>query len=64
MVYVTDKIIADRRVITIYRTATGIIPDGAMVLPDNVSLPGVKAAYKYIYGDQAMVLIADLTQLK
>lgn len=64
MVYVTDKIIADKRVITIYRTATGLIPEDALQLPDDVDLDGIRAAYKYIYGKQAMILVADLTKFK
>lgn len=65
MVYSTDNLIDGRRMIVIYRSNRQTHPDGSMVLSDDgdeAFLERIRMAYKYIYGDTATVLVADLTK--
>lgn len=65
MVYSTDNLIDGRRTIVIYRSNRQTPPDDAIVLSaegDEEFLERIRKAYKYIYGDKATVLVADLTK--
>lgn len=65
MVYSKDNLIDGRRTIVIYRSNRQTPPEDAMFLSqdgDEAFLERIRMAYKYIYGDSAIILVADLTK--